>query len=203
MRLDPGLIELRAIHAPALLDAAGFRAAAGGIAAINGHYFDPAYKPLGLLVSEGRELSRLRRVDHGIFGVAAGRPFLDHARSFKAPKALEFAIECGPRLVVDGQPLQLKQGVARRTAIGYDGSGRILLIATEGVIALLDLADFAARPLAGGGLAAVGLLNLDGGSSTMFDLHTASRHVAIRSAVEVPVGVVVKRRSASNSASAP
>jgi uncharacterized protein YigE (DUF2233 family) len=195
LRLDPARFSLGAVHDPGLSDAQGFREASGALAAINGHFFDPAYKPLGLLVSDGRELSRLRKVDHGVFTIAAGRPDLQHAKAFSRPEALEFAIECGPRLVADGKPLDLKRSRARRTALGYDAEGRVLVVASTGVVALRDLADVLARPPARGGLGAVGALNLDGGSSTMFDLAAPGRRISIRSAVRVPVGVVVRRRA--------
>ncbi len=195
LRLDPTRFSLGAVHDPKLSDAQGFREATGALAAINGHFFDPAYKPLGLLVSEGRELARLRKVDHGVFTIAGGRPGLQHAKTFSRPDALEFAIECGPRLIADGKPLDLKQSRARRTALGYDAQGRVLVIASTGVVALQDLADVLARPHARGGLGAIGALNLDGGSSTMFDLAAQGRRISIRSAVRVPVGIVVRRRA--------
>jgi uncharacterized protein YigE (DUF2233 family) len=148
------------------------------------------------MVSAGRELAPLRRVDHGVFTVAAGVPGLQHARSYRAPPGLDFAIECGPRLVVEGAPVQgLRRGVARRSALAYDGEGRVLLLATLGGVELAELAAFLARPLASGGLGARGALNLDGGSSTMFDLDRDGRRISIRSAIHVPVGVVVVPRA--------
>lgn len=194
LRLELTRFALQARHDPKLSDAQGFREASGALAAVNGHFFDPSFKPLGLLVSDGVELARLRRVDHGIFTVAAGQPGLHHAKTFTKPPGLEFAIECGPRLVVDGKAVQLKRSLARRTALGFDAEGRVLVVASTGVVGLQDLADVLARPVAAGGLGAIGALNLDGGSSTMFDLAAAGRRISIRSAVRVPVGVLVTRR---------
>jgi uncharacterized protein YigE (DUF2233 family) len=198
LRLDPRRFAMTVIDAAKtgvkLADARAFRVADKAIAAVNGGYFDPEYRPLGLLVSGGRQLRRLRRVDHGVFTVADGTPRLQHARKFNKPAKLDFAVECGPRLVVDGKPLTFKPGVHRRTAIGHDRSGRVLVLATAGVLGLADLAAFMARPLASGGLGAIAALNLDGGSSTMFDLHHPSATAKVPAPVRIPIGLGVVRR---------
>ncbi len=200
LRLDPTRWALRHVTArhtgQKLSDARGFREAVGAAAAVNGIYFDPAYKPLGLMVSEGKQLSRLRRVDHGVFTVSAAGPQVQHARRYSKPAGLDFAAECGPRLVVGGKPLTFKPGLARRTALGHDARGQVYVIATSGVVSLGDFADFLARPVSKGGLGLEAALNLDGGSSTMFDLHWGGEDAAVRSAVEVPAGVAVVRRDA-------
>ncbi len=198
LRFDPKLWSLQHVTAvetgARLTDAAGFRKARAAAAAFNGIYFDPAYKPLGLMVSQGKQLSRLRRVDHGVFTVAEDGPTLQHARQWQEPAGLDFAAECGPRLVVDGAPLHFKPGLARRTVLGFDALGRVYVVITRGVVGLEDLANFLARDVAQGGLGLRGALNLDGGSSTMFDLAWGNTRVAVRSAVQVPVGIAVVKR---------
>jgi len=198
LRFDPKRWALRHVNAKKagerLADAAGFRKALSAAAAFNGIYFDPAYKPLGLMVSAGEQLSRLRRVDHGVFTIAKAGPGLQHARQWQEPEGLDFAAECGPRLVVDGTPLQFKPGLARRTVLGFDTQGRVYVVVTRGVVGLQDLANFLARSVDRGGLGLLGALNLDGGSSTMFDLAWGDTAVAVRSAVEVPAGIAVVQR---------
>jgi len=198
VRFDPARWQQQ-IATPALMgaktsDIADFRTKLGGVAAINAGYFDPELRPLGLLVSAGKQLSRLRKVDHGIFTVAAGKPGLQHARSYKAPADLGFAVECGPRLVVESRPLTFKPGVARRTAIGHDGEGRVHWIVSTTGMALADLADFLVRPPARGGLGLHNALNLDGGKSTVFDLKHGKTTARLRSSLQVPVGIVLTRR---------
>ncbi len=199
LRLDPARAELIVVVDDHLSDAAGFRRAAGAVAAINGIYFDPQFKPLGLLVSQGRRLGKLRRVDHGVFTVAGGKPALQHARAYTPPEALEFAVECGPRLLTAGAPLPVKAGLARRTVIGSDRAGRVLLAASVGVLQLRDLTQSLAQPPSVGGAGAFHLLNLDGGSSTMFDLQAGRLRATIRSPVRVPVGIAVRARRAVGS----
>ncbi len=199
LRLEPRQWRLRVVTpekmGKQLGSPADFRGAIpGAVAAINGGFFDPAYKPLGLLVDDGQTLSPLRHVDHGVFGIAAQQPLLRHARDWKDLPELEFAVECGPRLLVDGQPLTFKPSLARRTVLGYDSHGRVLLVATEGVIQLSELTDFLRRPEHDGGPGLSDALNLDGGPSTMLEIDAGPVHASVPTPVQVPVGIVVSPR---------
>lgn len=201
LRIDPKLFELVVVTAAEtgrpLAAAADFRQRSGAVAAINGGYFDPQFRPLGLLVSRGRELSHLRKVDHGVFGIAGGRPLLDHARTWHAPPDLEFAVECGPRLLIGGQSPHFRRAdLARRVAIGNDARGRVVWAVSEGVVQLDVFAQLLATPHAAGGPAVVDALNLDGGSSAMLDLVAPPLQAQVSSAVQVPIGIaaVARRR---------
>lgn len=195
LRLRPERFRLGVVraadHGRTLWDAEGFRTVAGALAAINAGYFDPQWRPLGLLVSDGKQLSRLRRVDHGVFSIAAGRVALDHARQYQPPADLEFAIECGPRLVVDGAPLHFKPGADRRVALGKSASGAVVIAASDGVLSLAEWAALLAAPESAGGAGLADALNLDGGSSAMLSVADGPFSFDLRSAVQVPVGIAV------------
>ena len=179
----------------AVNDAGVFRRAVDGVAAINGGYFDPQLRPLGLLISEGKQRSRLRKVDHGVLTIDRdGGVQLQHAQTFSQPANVDFAIECGPRLVVDGRTLTFKPGIARRTALGFDRTGRVHWAVTENVVSVADLAAFLQRPAGNGGLGLHQALNLDGGSSTMLDIEAPQTKVSVRSSVRVPVGLALVPR---------
>lgn len=207
LRFDPARFALEVVEAREtggpLADARAFRKARGGIAAVNAGLFDPKYRPLGLLVSGGRQLRRLRQVDHAVFTIAGHKPGMQHAHKYVAPPGLEFAIECGPRLVVGGKPLSFKQRLARRTAIAHDARGRVSLVVSGGVLRLGDLAAFLARAEVNGGLGAVDALNLDGGSSTMLDLEHPAARAAVRSPIRVPVGLVLIARAGGGATPGP
>lgn len=178
-----------------LADAAAFREQARGVAAINAGYFDPQYKPLGLLVSGGRELAHLRRVDHGVFAIAAGRAFVEHARAWQAPPDLQFAVECGPRLLVAGRAQHFrKDDLARRVAIGRDGEGRVVLAVSDGVVSLANWAITLGQRQDAGGPQLTDALNLDGGSSAMLDIAAGDLRVGVATAVQVPIGLAVVAR---------
>lgn len=205
LRLRLSDFELRVSRAAdfgqALASAQDFRRHASAVAAINAGYFDPQYRPLGLLVSGGRELAHLRRVDHGVFAVAGGRALLEHARAWQPPPDLEFAVECGPRLLVAGQPQQFRSPqLARRVAVGRDAAGRVVIAVSEGVLSLAMWAQTLARPQAQGGPGLTDALNLDGGSSAMLDLQAGAVQASVTTAVGVPVGLAVVRRAAAPAA---
>ncbi|MBT9557483.1 MAG: phosphodiester glycosidase family protein [Myxococcales bacterium] len=137
--------------------------AAKALVAVNGGYFDERGRPLGLLVSRGKLLNRLRRTDWGVFSVdETGRAELVHTRDYRTTTSPEFAVQAGPRLVVDGQILKLKPQWDRRTAIGITTDPhRVVIIVTRTAVSLDALAH-----LFKDGLGCPFALNLDGGSST-------------------------------------
>jgi uncharacterized protein YigE (DUF2233 family) len=178
-----------------LSDATSFRRGTGGAVAVNAGYFNPLLQPLGLRVSRGVERGRLRKVDHGVFYVAGGKAGLAHARQWPTPSKLEFAIECGPRLVVSGNPLHFKDvSRARRTVIGHDARGRVLLVVADGAPTLAEIADLIAHSEPKGGLGLIEALNLDGGPSTMLELEAGPVRAAVATPVLVPVGIAAVAR---------
>lgn len=198
VRFDPArfgvvVVQARDLGRPGA-GAADFRRAAKAVAAVNGGYFDPQLRPLGLLVSGGRELSRLRHVDQGVFSIADGHADLSHVRQWQPPPHLDFAVECGPRLIVDGKPLTFKPGRARRVAIGRDVEGRVVLAVAEGLVSLTEFTELLVRGIGTGGVGLQAALNLDGGSSTMLDLDRRGLRAHVHSAVDVPIGLAVVER---------
>jgi uncharacterized protein YigE (DUF2233 family) len=141
----------------------------GATMAINGGFFDPEFRALGLAVSEHKILSKHTKTPGGVLTVSAGVARLFDAESYDAAlETPEFAIQCLPRLVVSGAVnLHRETGKrAERTALCIRDHGRTL----EGVYArgrdeaahptLLEFAEY---------LRATGCedaLNLDGGPSS-------------------------------------
>ena len=138
---------------------------------VNGGFFDPEGKPVGLAVSDGAVLSRLaRKGSGGVLTSDGTRAELFPAEDFVLPDGGTFAIQCRPRLVVDRQAnVKSDDGKrAERTALCTRDEGR-----TVDVIIVRGSDDgespgpslFAlAQHLADAGCEAA--LNLDGGPST-------------------------------------
>lgn len=166
-------------------------AEAGALLAVNGGFFLEDFSPLGLLVSQGRELNPLRRVDWGVFYVADREARIVHRRDWRRPAGLEFAVEAGPRLVVEGRVLTLKPQRARRTALGITEAGDVLIVATEGRILTAEFAELLARPESAGGLGCRDALNLDGGSSTQLWFEHAGRRIEIEPLANVANAVAL------------
>jgi hypothetical protein len=82
---------------------------AGALAAINGGFFLPGYKPLGLLIVDGREVNPLRKADWGIFLIQDNSPRIIHTAEYLTDRNISQALQVGPRLVVNGRELQMKK----------------------------------------------------------------------------------------------
>ncbi len=162
-------------------------AAAGALVAVNASYFLADYTPLGFLVSGGKVLQKPRKVDWGVFFVKERRATLLHVRDLGDVAGLEFAVQAGPRLVVDGKPMALKPQRARRSMLGIDGQGRAVLAVSTLPLSLAEAADF----LVGQGIQQA--LNLDGGPSSQ--LYYPEAGVALESFSPVANAIGVFRRA--------
>ncbi len=91
------------------------------IAGINGGYFDENLTPIGLLISNNRQVHGLQKAKilSGIFYVKRGHPALVRIREFPGVNGVQQAIQCGPFLVDGGRAVPgLDKGrVAARTFV--------------------------------------------------------------------------------------
>ena len=188
IRVRPGAARWRFIRGAedARIDVTDLPAAARPLVAINGGYFDTDGTPMGLMVHEGKELNPLRKADWGILWLdREGRGHLHHRRDFRWPRwreKVDFAVECGPRVLAAGRPTGVRPGAARRTLIGVRRDRDLLLAVFPARVGLRD---------AGRWLSEVWqvdqLLNLDGGSSTQMALQEGDRWRTLAAGVPVPV----------------
>ncbi len=145
--------------------------ARGATLVVNGGFFGLRGEPEGLAVSGGRVLSPLlARIGGGVMTVRGGIARLFAAETPPDPADADFAVQCRPRLVVDGA-VNIRSDDGRhadRTALCARDGGAVL----EVVVARSDDDDGRdgptlftfARLLAARGCAQA--LNLDGGPST-------------------------------------
>jgi exopolysaccharide biosynthesis protein len=211
VQIAPGL-EMRTLHAPvgegaiavtairttpervqiavgAATDAAGWRQRTGARVAINGGFFDAGGRSLGLRVSNGRRVASKHAADWGIFVVQRGRAYVVHTRDYKLGPGVTQAVQCGPRLVVKGRVTDLKRQYARRTGIGVQRDGKVVLAVADRP---LSLTAWAAMWAARDGLNCRDALNLDGGGSTQLSLRAGHHALDIGGSWPVPDAIVVK-----------
>jgi exopolysaccharide biosynthesis protein len=141
------------------------------LAGVNGGYFDPENKPVGLLISDGKVMAPLRkaRLLSGVIIVANGRLQLLRVAEYSPKRKATAALQCGPFLVDRGQPVPGLNDTrpARRTFIVAGGSDRAAIGSCSGVT-LAQLGKILATPEVAPDLKAQRALNLDGGSSSAF-----------------------------------
>lgn len=138
---------------------------------VNGGFFDPDGKPVGLAISDGAVLSRLgSNLSGGVLTLVGARAELFPAEGFAMPDGGTFAIQCRPRLVVDRVANVKSDDGARaeRTALCTRDRGRVVDVV---VVRASDDGESAgpslfalARHLQDIGCESA--LNLDGGPST-------------------------------------
>lgn len=175
------------------------------VVALNGTFFDETERPLGLVVSEGRELNPLRDVSWWAAFVVrdkVGKPdtgllTTEQLRELPGEEryGLRFALQAGPRTVVDGKPLRLKPQTAARSAICTRVDGTVLLLATEGGgVESNELAAVMATREDDGGFDCRFGVMLDGGPSTQLSIKAGDAAYEVRGGWGVPNAVVVVKR---------
>lgn len=190
LRCQPGRIHVAAGLA---LEAAGWRARGGAIAAVNGGFFDPTGESLGLRIADGHPSGRLRRTSGAVFFVRHGRAFILPASDFAARRrvleGIEEAVQCSPRLVAAGKPIRLKPQWARRTGLGIQRDGKVIVAVADDGLSLPAWAAFWAAP---DGLYCQDALNLDGGPSTQLSLKSPAHSLEIAGGWPVPDAVLIR-----------
>ena len=136
------------------------------LAGVNGGYFDPEDKPVGLLVSDGRVIAPLRkaRLLSGVMLVSNGPLQLLRTAEYSSKRKPTAALQCGPFLVDHGRTVTGLNSTkpARRTFVAMAGSDGVLGFCSSVSLARLSSILVSAP----GGLKIERALNLDGGSSS-------------------------------------
>jgi uncharacterized protein YigE (DUF2233 family) len=168
---------------------------AQALAGVNGGFFLPDYKPLGLLIVDGREANPVRKADWGIFLIQENHPRIIHTKEFHNEKSVSQALQVGPRLVISGRELQLKKQVARRSALGITLRDEIILLNTQDTEAYAqDLAHIFRLPQSEGGLECRDAIALDGGPSAQMYGEYKGWRVDVPGGWAVPNGIGVFKR---------
>ena len=138
------------------------------ILAINGGFFTPEHKLLGLRIDQGKQYSPIKNISWwGVFYTQNNKATITSKHHFQPSKSIDFAIQSGPRLLVNGNILKLKPGKAERTALAIDRQGHVIIAVTQKApMTTTEFATILRASEAHNGLNAVSALNLDGGHST-------------------------------------
>lgn len=174
-----------------------WRKDAKAVAAINGGFFDKEGKTLGLRISDSKKKNALHPADWGVFFLertSQGRLVakISHTRDYKksksGAKSITQAVQCGPRLVVNGKTTDLKPQTARRTGIGIQKDGKVVIAVSDSALLFEEWAKIWVER---DGLMCEQALNLDGGGSTQLSLKTHTKSIDISGAWPVPDVVVI------------
>ncbi|MEI8292514.1 MAG: phosphodiester glycosidase family protein [bacterium] len=138
---------------------------------VNGGYFHEDFRPVGLVISDGKTLNGFERAKllSGVVGVKSdGHVSILRSGDYDSAKfQLHQAIQCGPMLVEDGHAVAGLNGdrIARRTVVAKGMGGQAALVYISSV-SLADAARILALPSILDTWKPQNALNLDGGSSS-------------------------------------
>lgn len=140
------------------------------LAAVNGGYFDPDYKPIGLLIVDGTIIAPLQkaRLLSGVLSASTKKVQISRVAEFSMAQKPDTAVECGPMVVDLGKPVRgLESTRAARRTFAAVGAGDkaalgfcsdVTLADLSNILASISIPDFKIQRA----------LNLDGGSSSAF-----------------------------------
>jgi uncharacterized protein YigE (DUF2233 family) len=191
-RIDLEKFLIDVLTAPSLkssaLTAREFRELKQAVMAVNGGFFDAAFRGMGLIVRDGKAIQPLRNAAWGIFTVSKGGVRILHRQDWN-PKGVTAALQVGPRLVVGGEIQHFKEaGPSRRSAVGITPEGKVEIAVAEKPMLLAEWAAFLKKDCPDA-------LNLDGGGSTQISVHTADFDLNVEGFTAVPnaLGVFARR----------
>ncbi len=165
--------------------------AANAVFAINTNFFDENFRPIGVVMSAGRQLNRPHLVSwQSVFYVdEKGRPGIVPVREWKNVRDPVTATQCGPRLIVDGE----KNDVARaepdsRSGVCINREEQMVFFATtaESRFDVTQLVEIAATRLR-----CRDAMLFDGGPSTQMHLRRERSDVSVEGDKRVPAYIVV------------
>lgn len=197
VRVDPTLYTFRVHYLPAEpQNVSQWRERLpSAVTFINANFFDPQGNALGLLISDGILFSPAYIGFGGVFQVENGQPRIrSTVREPYAGEVLDQASQAFPMLILDGLPTYERvdgDRASRRTVIGQDTAGRIILLSTSSLFGM-RLADLSAY-LMQTDLNLVTALNLDGGGSSLMAINVPSAYT-IPSFDPVPAVIAVYPR---------
>lgn len=160
---------------------------------VNGGFFSPEHKSLGLLVRNGQTINPLHPTSWwAVFQIIDGKPGIIPQRHFHQDKDIEVALQVGPRLVVQGQVQKLKPSVDQRSGIGIQKNGDIVIAVTGNTeISMTDFADLFRKSQEENGLDCIDALNLDGGNSTQLYFKWKGSEVNLPGLSRIANGIAV------------
>ncbi len=170
-RIDLGQNQFKiAIADPkqAATDPRALLSAHQAILTVNGGFFTPELTPLGLLISTSQQLSPIKSTPWwGVFYIQKEQAHIVAQRDFVSNPEIDFAIQSGPRLIINDIIPAFNPKIDYRTAIGITRSGKIILLATENLLlSTTELARIMRDKPQEGGLDCLNAINFDGGHST-------------------------------------
>lgn len=167
---------------------------ARAIIGINGGFFTPEHKSIGLLIKSGKKINPMHYTSWwSVFSIRGDTPIILPQWQVKSTRGFKMALQVGPRLVVNGRIPKLKNRKnAARSAVGITQTGKVIIVATEGAgISLTDMAQLMYRSRFINGLGCPNAMALDGGRSSQLYSRVGQFNLSVDGFSRVPNGIGV------------
>jgi uncharacterized protein YigE (DUF2233 family) len=138
---------------------------------VNGGYFDPALRPIGLLIADGTVISPLTRARllTGVLYSSSNGIEIVRLREFSQKRKLDAAVECGPFLIDLGKRIGgLDDTRSARRTFAAQARGGNAALGVSSNLSLAQLSDVLSSVALRDDFQIWRALNLDGGSSSAF-----------------------------------
>lgn len=200
IRVEPSLVSIRVRYDPRTpTTVSGWHVREGAMLTVNGGFFERTNATLGLLVSDGQVYgeSFLTSGNAGMFTLRGDEIDLRSLAQFPYSPAETFdqALQGRPMLLYPGRfPVQfdLSAETSRRTALGRDAQGRLLILShSGGLLSLYDLRDWMSSNEE---VPFEVALNLDGGESTGLAITTRTVAILSDSRTAIPSVITITPR---------
>lgn len=161
--------------------------------AINGGFFDKNYQPLGLRIRRHQLISPFKAISWwGIFYTLHNEATITNPKQFRLSQEIDFGIQSGPRLIVNGKIPTLKEGRAERSALGITRRGHVIILVTEhAAMSTTELAKLMKAPP----LNCLNAINLDGGSSSQLYANIDNFHLNVHGFSNVSDSIIVQAKA--------
>ncbi|NOZ62594.1 MAG: phosphodiester glycosidase family protein [Calditrichaeota bacterium] len=192
IRIDPARFSVRVHLDRNLTTAAAAARATNAIGTINGSFFDPQGRPLGLIIQRGRVIQSMPKSGmrySGVFFMLGNKPYIVHRSQFQNI-GIDEALQSMPRLISGYTPIPDidDQKIKRRSGIAIDRRNRIIFAVTDTHLSGLTLRDFQ-KFLSNPNLRIKSALNLDGGRSSQLFFNYGNYEKSISGLSAAPVFV--------------
>ena len=193
VRVDPKLAKIDAI---VRLGATADDFGAHSLFAINANFFDEQFRPLGVVMSGGRELNPPHPVSwQSVFSVDdEGRAQIVPVKEWTGElrENAVAAAQCGPRLVIDGKANEVERAQPdARSGVCIEPSGKVVFFATpkDSQFDVHQMVNLAASSLG-----CRDAMLFDGGPSTQMFLRGSNGTVEVEGDKHVPAFVTISSR---------
>jgi uncharacterized protein YigE (DUF2233 family) len=199
VRVDPQRARIDVVLQPNS-SAADVARGGGWTVAMNANFFDEQFRPLGVVMSEGRQLNATHPVSwQSVFYVTRNeRVRIAPVLRWKDLRAgARAAAQAGPRIVVAGERNRVARAAPSwRSGVCIDGRGRAVLFATprESLLDVAQMVELGVRSEEAGGMGCRDAMLFDGGPSTQLFVARGERSVVVEGDKHVPAYLVVKSR---------